>query len=39
MAVEEWALAASVVFAGPWSGLLAMLTTNPASDARRDGRP
>ena len=27
MAVEEWALAASVVFAGPWSGLLAMLTT------------
>ena len=27
MAVEEWALAASVLFAGPWSGLLAMLTT------------
>jgi predicted membrane channel-forming protein YqfA (hemolysin III family) len=25
--VEEWALAASVVFAGAWSGLLAMLTT------------
>jgi hypothetical protein len=25
--VEEWALVASVVFAGLWSGLLAMLTT------------
>jgi predicted membrane channel-forming protein YqfA (hemolysin III family) len=25
--VEKWALAASVLFAGPWSGLLAMLTT------------
>jgi len=25
--VEEWALAASVVFSGAWSGLLAMLTT------------
>ncbi|WP_433361126.1 hypothetical protein ACQPZX_27935 [Actinoplanes sp. CA-142083] len=27
MTVEQWALAASVFFAGPWSGLLAMLTT------------
>lgn len=27
MPVEEWALIASVVFAGVWSGLLAMLTT------------
>jgi predicted membrane channel-forming protein YqfA (hemolysin III family) len=27
MTVEEWALAASVLCAGPWSGLLAMLTT------------
>jgi len=26
MSVEEWALAASVVFSGLWSGLLAMLT-------------
>ena len=26
MSVEEWALIASVVFAGLWSGLLAMLT-------------
>ena len=25
MSVEEWALVASVVFAGLWSGLLAML--------------
>lgn len=27
MTVEKWALAASVLCAGPWSGLLAMLTT------------
>lgn len=27
MSVEEWALVASVVFAGLWSGLLAMVTT------------
>ncbi len=27
MAVEDWALVACVVFAGLWSGLLAMLTT------------
>lgn len=27
MALEEWALVACVVFAGLWSGLLAMLTT------------
>src|SRR5690349_3204895 len=27
MTVERWALAAAVLFAGPWSGLLAMLTT------------
>jgi len=27
MPVEEWALIASVVFSGVWSGLLAMLTT------------
>jgi hypothetical protein len=27
MPVEDWALLASVVFAGLWSGLLAMLTT------------
>ncbi len=27
MTVEEWALIASVVFSGLWSGLLAMLTT------------
>jgi hypothetical protein len=27
MTVEKWALAASVLFAGSWSGLLAMLTT------------
>ena len=27
MTGEEWALAVSVLFAGPWSGLLAMLTT------------
>jgi hypothetical protein len=24
--VEEWALIASIVFSGPWSGLLAILT-------------
>lgn len=27
MTVEEWALIAAVAFSGPWSGLLAMLTT------------
>jgi predicted membrane channel-forming protein YqfA (hemolysin III family) len=27
VSLEAWALAASVLFAGPWSGLLAMLTT------------
>jgi hypothetical protein len=27
VAVEDWALIASVVFSGPWSGVLAMLTT------------
>lgn len=27
MTVEEWALVAAVAFSGPWSGLLAMLTT------------
>jgi len=27
MTIEEWALVAAVVFSGPWSGLLAMLTT------------
>ena len=27
MSVEAWALVASVVFAGLWSGLLLMLTT------------
>ena len=27
MTIEEWALVAAVAFSGPWSGLLAMLTT------------
>ena len=40
MTREESALAAAVVFAGLWSGLLGMLTLGDhASDARRDGRP
>ena len=39
MSVEEWALVASVAFAGVWSGLLAMLTMvmHPML-ARMDGR-
>ena len=38
MSLEEWALIASVVFAGLWSDLLAMLTTilHPVM-ARMDG--